>query len=77
MATIKLDELRIQLARLNTSRVALARSLGVPPTTLGAWLRGDHPAPGDLADRIERCLGVSKGTLASPIIPQPVAPKRR
>lgn len=64
MAKLKLDELRIQLARLNTSRVALARALDVPPTTLGAWLRGDHPAPDDLVDRVERCLGLSKGTLA-------------
>lgn len=64
MRKLNVNELRIQLARQKTSRVAVARSLGVPPTTLGAWLRGDHPAPEGLSGRIERALALPDGALA-------------
>lgn len=57
------DLFRIELAKRRLTRIEVARVLGVPATTLGAWVRGVHPAPTDLPARIEKALGLAAGTL--------------
>ena len=63
---LDLRELRGELARRGLTQGDLARQLAVPATTLGSWLLERHPAPDDLADRIESALGLEPGTLAQP-----------
>jgi len=41
----------------------LAQRINTPLTTLGSWLRGDHPGPADLASRLEGALGLDPGAL--------------
>lgn len=55
--------LRVELARRDLTQTRLAGMLGVPPTSLSTWLRGEHPAPPDLKRKIETALGLSAGTL--------------
>ena len=57
--------LRVELARRDLTQTRLAGMLGVPPTSLSTWLSGAHPAPADLASRIETALGLSRGALAA------------
>lgn len=54
---------RTELARARLNQRALARRLAVPDTTLSDWLCGAHPGPEDLAQRIERALGLAAGSL--------------
>lgn len=56
--------LKVELARAELTHAELAMRLGVAPTTLSTWLRAAHPAPADLAERIERSLHLRRGTLA-------------
>jgi transcriptional regulator with XRE-family HTH domain len=65
IAHISSRSLRIALASMAWSQLDLARGLGVPPTSLSAWLRGIHPGPSDLVQRIEHVLGLSPGALAN------------
>lgn len=62
------DRLRVALATAALTRQELALRLGLPPSTLGSWLRGVAPAPPDLAARIECALGLEPGALS----PSPV-----
>lgn len=77
------DELRVELARRKLTQLNLAQALGLKVTTLTSWIRGAHPAPDDLPDRIERLLGLPRGQLvAKPldglahVLPQPVTWRR-
>ncbi len=56
-------EVRVELARRGLRQLELAHRLGVPVTTLGSWLRGAHPGPPELAERIEQALGLAAGAL--------------
>ncbi len=62
-----LDHLKIksELARRGLREWRLAQMLGHPPSTLSDWLRGVRPAPPDLAERIERALGLRPNALAA------------
>ena len=60
---IDLANLRGELARRGLKQVDLAAMLKVSPTTLSGHLRGRHPAPADLVERIESALGMMRGTL--------------
>jgi predicted transcriptional regulator len=62
---IDLTALRAELARRGMTQVDLALVLRVSPTTLSGHLRGRHPAPSDLIDRIESVLGIQRGTLCA------------
>ena len=64
MAAIDLPELRACLARRRLRQVDLAKNIGVPVTTLSAWLRGVHPGPADLPTRIERALRLTPDSLS-------------
>lgn len=59
-------KLKIALATAGLTQAGLAATLGVAPSTLNAWLRGRHPAPGGdgrlIAD-IEAALGLAPGAL--------------
>ena len=55
----------VHLVTLGLNQRDLAKRLGVADTTLSGWLRGAHPAAPDLAERIERALGLSPGALNS------------
>jgi DNA-binding transcriptional regulator YdaS (Cro superfamily) len=57
--------LAVELARAGRTQTELAVLLGVPPTTLSTWLTGAHPAPVNLASRIECTLGLRRGLLTS------------
>ena len=52
------SELKAELARRGLREWRLAKMLGHPPSTFSDWLRGVRPAPPNLADRIERALGL-------------------
>ena len=71
MAKHKLNPLhtavRIALAQAGLTQADLARRLGIPSTTLSDWLRGAHPAPADLAERVEARLKLGAGTLGSQV----------
>lgn len=59
-------KLKIALASAGITQAALATTLGVAPSTLNAWLRGRHPAPGGegrLIANIEAALGLPSGSL--------------
>ena len=56
-------ELKAELARRGLREWRLAKMLGHPPSTFSDWVRGVRPAPSDLADRIERALGLRPKTL--------------
>jgi plasmid maintenance system antidote protein VapI len=62
---VRISELRAQLARRELPQWRLAADLGINPARFSAFLRGKAPAPHDLADRIERELGLKRGTLAA------------
>ncbi len=64
--------LRVELTRRGLRQLDLAQRLGVPLSTLGSWLRGAHPGPGDLAPRIEVTLGLQPSSL-SPNATPPLA----
>jgi transcriptional regulator with XRE-family HTH domain len=53
----------VELARAGLSQADLANRMELPPTTLSGWLTGSSPAPTDLADAIEKALGLTSGTL--------------
>ncbi len=55
--------LNIELARAGLNQTQLAQKLATPSTTLSDWLRGAHPGPKDLLERIERALGLPVGAL--------------
>lgn len=55
--------LAVELARAGLSQRALANKLGVIDTTFSDWVRGAHPGPDDLADRIEKALRIPTGSL--------------
>lgn len=57
--------LRVELARVELTHADLAVKLGVAPTTLSTWLRGAHPPPPDLTERIERALRLPTGRLTA------------
>ena len=57
------SELKAELARRGLREWRLAQMLGHPPSTLSDWLRGVRPAPHDLAERIERALGLRPESL--------------
>ena len=57
--------LSVELARAGMRQRDLAARMGVAPTTLSTWLNGAHPAPTDLAERIERALALRLGALTS------------
>lgn len=57
------SDLKAELARRGLREWRLAQMLGHPPSTLSDWLRGVRPAPPDLADRIERALGLNPRSL--------------
>lgn len=57
--------LNVELARAGATQTTLAMKLGVAPTSLSGWLCGRHPAPKDLAERIERALKIPRGTLSA------------
>src|SRR2546428_4934721 len=57
------DALRVELARRDLTQTQLALLMKLPPTTLSTWIRGAHPAPSDLAGRIEKALGLAAGVL--------------
>ena len=65
-------ELRAHLARRGWTQLDLARRLGHPVSTFANWLRGAHPAPPDLPERIERILGLQRGNLARGATKAPV-----
>jgi DNA-binding transcriptional regulator YdaS (Cro superfamily) len=56
-------EFRVALAENQTTKQALALSLGLRPSTLSGWLRGVSPAPADLRGRLEHALKLKKDTL--------------
>lgn len=59
-------KLKIALATAGRTQADLAAALGVAPSTLNAWLRGRHPAPGGearLVADIEVALGLATGAL--------------
>jgi transcriptional regulator with XRE-family HTH domain len=58
-------KLRIELARKDMVQADIAKMIGTMPTTLSSWLNGRHAAPGDLARRIERALGIRAGALSA------------
>lgn len=58
-------KLRIELARACLTLTGLARRLSIPSTTLGSWVRGVHPPPADLAERIATALGVPMHAIAA------------
>jgi DNA-binding transcriptional regulator YdaS (Cro superfamily) len=60
---IRIWVLRVELARRNMSRQALAQRLDVSPSTLSGWLRGVYPTPANLSERIERALKIKRGRL--------------
>lgn len=60
MDRVDTHKVKVQLAHQGLTQVALARLLETPPSTLGAWLRGVNPQPGDLLPRIARALGVKR-----------------
>ncbi len=55
--------LKAELARQGLTLIALARRIEARPSTLSAWIHGANPAPPDLVGRIEKALGVKRGTL--------------
>lgn len=55
----------LELARAGLTQRALAQRMGLADTTLSDWLRGAHPAPADLAARIESALSLAVGTLSA------------
>ncbi len=57
-------QVAVELARRRMRQRDLAALMKVPDTTLSDWLRSQHPAPIDLATRIERALGIAPGALA-------------
>ncbi len=57
--------LNIELARAGLNQSQLAAKLDVPSTTLSDWLRGAHPGPTDLMQRIEKVLSLKAGSLSS------------
>lgn len=61
---IAMESLRVELARRNMTRSLLAKKLRVPPTTLSGWLNEAHPAPPNLAERVEDALRLVRGTLS-------------
>jgi plasmid maintenance system antidote protein VapI len=61
------DVLRIELARRNLTQAQLAQLMRLPPTTFSSWVRGTHPAPDDLARKIEKALGLTSGALAAAV----------
>jgi len=67
---IRIWVLRVELARRNMSRQALAHRLDVSPSTLSGWLRGVYPAPANFPGRIERALKIKRGRLV-PREPKP------
>lgn len=66
---VNTDVLRVELARRRLTQIQLAQLLRVPPTTLSTWVRGAHPAPNDLATRIEKALGLPLGALEMAALP--------
>jgi transcriptional regulator with XRE-family HTH domain len=63
---VNVDTLHVELARRRLTQTRLALSLGRSPSTLSSWLRGAHPGPEDLAEQIERLLGIPRGGLSRP-----------
>jgi predicted transcriptional regulator len=67
VTNVKTDKFRtlvaVELARRGMRQRDLARLLQIPDTTLSDWLRGAHPAPADLAARVERSLRLPTGFL--------------
>jgi DNA-binding transcriptional regulator YdaS (Cro superfamily) len=57
------EVLREALFKNRRTMVSLARSLKIPPTTLGSWARNAHPCPPAQARRIERALKLGRGSL--------------
>jgi plasmid maintenance system antidote protein VapI len=60
---VDVDALRVELARRKLTQTQLARLLDLSPTTFSSWVRGAHPAPDDLARKIEKTLGLAPGAL--------------
>jgi plasmid maintenance system antidote protein VapI len=58
------SELKAELARRSLPQWRLAQLLGHAPSTFSEFLRGVRPAPPDLADRIERALGLRPKSLS-------------
>lgn len=54
---------RIALAQAGLTQADLAGRLGIPSTSMSDWLRGAHPAPANLLERLERALGLERGSL--------------
>ena len=63
--TTRIDRRRLRqaLAAADMPLWRLAQTLGYPPSTLSDWTRGVHEAPPDLAQRMERALGLPPGSL--------------
>ena len=69
MLSIKDERLRMldgYLARAGLSRQDLAHRLGHPSTTFSSWLRGTHPSPPDLWQRIADALEISSDVFGLP-----------
>ena len=64
MERLDLKSLRLELVRQDLTQLKLARVLGVPVTTLSAWVRGVHPPPSDLISRIESALRLPRGSVS-------------
>jgi transcriptional regulator with XRE-family HTH domain len=60
---LDITQLDVELARRRLTRTDLARRIGKPPTTLSGWLRGHHPGPPNLPQRLEEALELEPGTL--------------
>ena len=61
---LNIPALRVELARRGMRQADLAQRCDIAATTFSSWLHGRHPAPPDLAERMEVALGVPRGTLA-------------
>jgi DNA-binding transcriptional regulator YdaS (Cro superfamily) len=56
-------KVRVACVEQRVPQWRLARLLSLAPSTLSDYLRGARPAPPNLAERIERALGRTRGSL--------------